>query len=404
MADNKIILAFSGGLDTSFCVPWLKEKGYQVITAFVDTGGVDQDEKDYIANRAKELGASEHVVIAAGDEVWKEVVVPMLWGGQWYQYQYPLLCSDRYVIVKKCLQLAEQRGTRNFAHGCTGMGNDQVRFDLTVRALGDYNIVAPIRAIQKSGRSVRDFEMEYLKEKGFSVRQKTAQYTMNENLLGVTISGSEIDNWEAPGPGTWYLSSPASKWPTIPQRNTIEFCGGVAIALDGVACSGPEMLAKLNQLYGAYGVGRGIYTGDTTVGLKGRIVYEAPALHALQIAHRALEEAVSTRHQNSFKPQVAAKWVELVYQGFFYEPLKHDLEAYLASSQFAVNGTVTIETQGGTVYPIAIDSVHVLNAAGAVYAQSADWSVEEAEGFIKLFGQSSSLWTQVNGGSRGDLD
>ncbi len=403
MSDKKIILAFSGGLDTSFCVPWLKEKGYQVVTAFVDTGGVDQDEKDYIATRAKELGADEHVVIDAGEEVWKEVVVPMLWGGQWYQYQYPLLCSDRYVIVKKCLDLADQHRTKNFAHGCTGMGNDQVRFDLTVRALGDYNIIAPIRAIQKAGRSVRDFEMEYLREHGYSIRQKTAQYTMNENLLGVTISGSEIDRWEAPGTDTWYLVRPPTEWPKQTQRNTIEFKNGIAVALDGKACNGPEILAKLNKTYGAYGVGRGMYTGDTTVGLKGRIVYEAPALHALQVAHRALEEAVSTRHQNGFKPQIAAKWVELVYQGFFYEPLKHDLEAYLESSQFAVNGKVTIETQGGTVNAVAIESPHVLNAAGAIYAQSADWSVEEAEGFIKLFGQSASLWTKVNGGSRGEI-
>lgn len=404
MSEKNIVLAFSGGLDTSFCVPWLKEKGYRVITAFVDTGGVSEDERAYIGKRAMELGAAEHVVLDAGNEVWQEVVVPMLWGGQWYQYQYPLLCSDRYVIVKKCLELARLKGTRNFAHGCTGMGNDQVRFDLTVRALGDFNIVAPIRDIQQAGRSVRDFEMQYLREHGFEVRQKTATYTMNENLLGVTISGSEIDRWERPGPETWYLCSQPGKWPAEPLRSTIEFRRGVAVAINGEACEGPEILARLNKEYGAYGVGHGMYTGDTTVGLKGRIVYEAPALHALQVAHRALEEAVSTRHQNGFKPLVAAKWVELVYQGFFYEPLKHDLEAYLESSQYVVNGEVTIETQGGTVYPVAVDSPHILNSAGAVYAQSADWSVEEAEGFIKLYGQSSSLWTQVNGGPRGESE
>jgi argininosuccinate synthase len=402
MSENKIVLAFSGGLDTSFCVPWLKEKGYEVVTAFVDTGGVSDEERIYIQERALQLGAVEHVVLDAGDEVWQEVVVPMLWGGQWYQYQYPLLCSDRYVIVKKCLQLARQLGTGNFAHGCTGMGNDQVRFDLTVRALGDFNIVAPIRDIQQAGRAVRDFEMDYLRERGFPVRQKTATYTMNENLLGVTISGSEIDRWESPGPDTWHLCRPAAEWPAQALRSTLEFRRGVAVALDGEACEGPEMLARLNRAYGAYGVGRGMYTGDTTVGLKGRIVYEAPALHALQVAHRALEEAVSTRHQNSFKPQVAAKWVELVYQGFFYEPLKHDLEAYLESSQYTVNGEVTIETHGGNIYPVAVESPHILTSAGATYAQSADWSVEEAEGFIKLFGQSSSLWTKVNGGPRGD--
>jgi len=308
------------------------------------------------------------------------------------------------VIVKKCLQLADRLGTRNFAHGCTGMGNDQVRFDLTVRALGDYSIVAPIRDIQQKGRAVREFEMQYLKDRGFEVRGKTATYTMNENLLGLTISGSEIDRWEIPGPDTWALCRPPAEWPGQPLRTRVEFRRGVAVALDGEPCQGQEMLARLNRDYGAYGVGRGLYTGDTTVGLKGRIVYEAPALHALQVAHRALEEAVSTRHQNAFKPQVAAKWVELVYQGFFYEPLKTDLEAYLESSQFAVNGEVVIETHGGSVYPVAVDSPHILSAAGAVYAQSADWSVTEAEGFIKLFGQSSALWTAVNGSARGEAE
>lgn len=404
MSKDKIVLAFSGGLDTSFCVPWLRDQGFDVITAFVDTGGVDADERAYIEKRAHELGAADHVVIDAGEEVWQEVVVPMLWGGQWYQYQYPLLCSDRYVIVKKCLQLADRLGTRNFAHGCTGMGNDQVRFDLTVRALGDYSIVAPIRDIQQKGRAVREFEMQYLKDRGFEVRGKTATYTMNENLLGLTISGSEIDRWEIPGPDTWALCRPPAEWPGQPLRTRVEFRRGVAVALDGEPCQGQEMLARLNRDYGAYGVGRGLYTGDTTVGLKGRIVYEAPALHALQVAHRALEEAVSTRHQNAFKPQVAAKWVELVYQGFFYEPLKTDLEAYLESSQFAVNGEVVIETHGGSVYPVAVDSPHILSAAGAVYAQSADWSVTEAEGFIKLFGQSSALWTAVNGSARGEAE
>ena len=195
MSNKQVVLAFSGGLDTSFCVPWLTEQGYQVTTLFVDTGGVTAKEREYIAARANELGAFRHEVADAGAEVWDEVVLPMLWGGCFYQHQYPLLCSDRYVIVKKALQLCDQLGTRNFAHGCTGMGNDQVRFDLTVRGLGDYNIIAPIREIQQLENNVRDYEQSYLEKNGYSVRAKTSTYTMNENLLGVTISGSEVDRW-----------------------------------------------------------------------------------------------------------------------------------------------------------------------------------------------------------------
>lgn len=396
MSNKQVVLAFSGGLDTSFCVPWLTEQGYQVTTLFVDTGGVTAEERAYISARANELGASRHEVADAGAEVWDEVVLPMLWGGCFYQHQYPLLCSDRYVIVKKALQLCDQLGTRNFAHGCTGMGNDQVRFDLTVRGLGDYNIIAPIREIQQLENNVRDYEQSYLEKNGYSVRAKTSTYTMNENLLGVTISGSEVDRWETPGPATWQLTSPAAQWPGEPLQVRIGFEQGVPVSVDGETLGGPQILAVLNKRFGAYGVGRGMYTGDTVIGLKGRIVYEAPALTALHVAHRALEEAVSTRHQNGFKPIAAMKWVELLYQGFFYEPLKTDLEAYLSSSQRVVNGEVTLQSTGGSVDAVAIDSPHILRSAGATYAQSADWSVTEAEGFIKLFGQSSSLWTAVN--------
>lgn len=160
-------------------------------------------------------------------------------------------------------------------------------------------------------------------------------------------------------------------------------------------------LARLNTLFAAYGVGRGVYTGDTVIGLKGRIVFEAPGLVSLLTAHRALEEAVLTKQQNRFKPEVARKWVELVYEGFYHDPLKTDLEAFLQSSQAKVNGEVVLRTDGGRVQAVAVKSPHILNAKGATYAQSADWGVEEAEGFIKLFGMSSTLYAQINGADAG---
>jgi argininosuccinate synthase len=162
----------------------------------------------------------------------------------------------------------------------------------------------------------------------------------------------------------------------------IGFASGEARGLNGERMAGHMLLAKLNQLFAQYGVGRGLYTGDTTIGLKGRIVYEAPGLVALLAAHRALEEAVLSKQQNRFKPEVARKWVELVYEGFFHDPLKADLEAFLASSQRCVEGEVTLETHGGRVDAVAVASRHILNAKGATYAQAADWGVAEAEGFI----------------------
>jgi argininosuccinate synthase len=391
-----IVLAFSGGLDTSFCVPYLKERGWAVHTVFADTGGVDADERTYIETRAKDLDVASHVTIDGGAAIWNGFVKPFVWAGEGYQGQYPLLVSDRYLIVDAAIARARELGTRAVAHGCTGMGNDQVRFDLAVKALGDFEIVAPIREIQKEHTAVRAFEQKYLEDRGFAVHTKQMSYTINENLLGVTMSGGEIDRWEAPGEGARGWCAPRADWPAQPLRTTLRFEGGEAVAVDGESMPGHLLLARLNREFARYGIGRGLYTGDTTIGLKGRIVYEAPGLAALLVAHRALEEAVLSKQQNRFKPEVARRWVELVYEGFFHDPLKTDLEAFLASSQGCVNGDVTLETHGGAVGAIAVKSSHLLNAKGATYAQSADWGAAEAEGFIRLYGMSSTLWAQVN--------
>ncbi|MEN1940872.1 argininosuccinate synthase [Luteimonas sp. MJ246] len=391
-----IVLAFSGGLDTSFCVPWLQERGWAVHTVFADTGGVDAAERDAIEARAAELGVASHVTIDGGPAIWDGFVKPFVHAGEAYQGQYPLLVSDRYLIVDAALARARDLGTNAIAHGCTGMGNDQVRFDLAVKASGDYRIVAPIREIQKEHTQTRAYEQAYLEERGFGVQSKQKAYTINENLLGITMSGGEIDRWEAPGEGARGWCAPRSAWPAEPLQVALRFIGGEAVAIDGQEMPGEQILARLNRMFASYGVGRGMYTGDTTIGLKGRIVYEAPGLAALLVAHRALEEAVLTKQQNRFKPDVGRKWVELVYEGFYHDPLKTDLEAFLASSQRMVNGEVMLETRGGRVDAVAVRSPHILNASGATYAQSADWGVEEAEGFIKLFGMSSTLWAEVN--------
>jgi len=393
---NDIVLAFSGGLDTSFCAPYLQERGYAVHTVFADTGGVDAEERAYIEARASELGVASHLTVDGGPAIWSGFVKPFVWAGEGYQGQYPLLVSDRYLIVEAALKRCDELKTKFIAHGCTGMGNDQVRFDLTIKALGDYTIVAPIREIQKEHTQTRAYEQQYLEQRGFSVRAKQKSYTINENLLGVTMSGGEIDAFEAPGEGARGWNAPRSQWPSTPLRMTLTFSNGEAVALNGERLAGEEILARLNREFAKYGVGRGVYTGDTTIGLKGRIIFEAPGLTALLCAHRALEEAVLSKLQNRFKHDVARKWVELVYEGFFHDPLKADTEAFLASSQRCVNGEVTLETLGGTVSAVAVKSPHILNAKGATYAQSADWGVEQAEGFIRLYGMSSTLWAEVN--------
>jgi argininosuccinate synthase len=390
-----IVLAFSGGLDTSYCVLELSAQGYDVHTVFVDTGGLSTDEVNWIEERALSLGATKHHLVDASQLIWDEFVVPLVWSHSRMLGEYPLLCSDRYLIVRLSLQLCDELGTRHFAHGCTGMGNDQMRFDQTVRSLGDYDIHAPVRDLQKEPGNIRDIEIDILKNAGVSIPEKTGKYSINENLLGVTISGSEVDEFNSPGAETWQLSRPRDEWPEEPLRVSIRFEKGVAVAINGENMAGPEIVQTLNAEFGRYGVGRHIYTGDVTIGLKGRIVFECPGIDALLLAHQGLEDCVNTRFQNQFRYQVAQRWAELVYSGFFYEPHKQDLEAYLASSQSFVTGTVTLETTGGAIYAVAVDSDYIVQNPEAVYAQSCNWSPSEAEGFIKLTGQSSTTAMRV---------
>ncbi len=392
-----VVLSFSGGLDTSFCIPYLQEQGYRVHTVFANTGGVSAEELAYIEKRAAELGAASHRTLDLAQDLFESFVTPFVWAGENYQNQYPLLVSDRYLIVQHTLARCRELGTRYVAHGCTGMGNDQVRFDVAIQSLGDYTILAPIREIQKQHTHVRQYEQEYLEARGFAVPAKQKAYTINENVLGITLSGGEIDQWQAPAPELKGWCAKRAEWPTEALQVRLGFENGVAVRLNGQPMAGGAMLKELNRLFAAYGVGTGLYTGDTTIGLKGRIVFEAPGLTALQTAHRALEEAVLSKQQNRFKPTVGRKWVELVYEGFFFDPLKTDLEAYLRTSQACVNGEVTLRTEGGSVTAVAVDSPHILQAKGATYAQSANWGAAEAEGFIQLFGMSSNLWAKVNG-------
>jgi len=391
------VLAFSGGLDTSYCVLALREQGFQVHTVFVDTGGLDAAGIERIRERALELGAHEHHLVDVSEAIWEQFVVPLVWSHARMRGEYPMLCSDRYLIVSRCLDLCDRLGTRHFAHGCTGMGNDQLRFDQTVRSRGDYTIHAPVRDLQKVTNEVRAHEAKFLQAAGVEVPGKSGQYSINENLLGVTISGSEVDRFEAPGPDTWSLCRPRAEWPPEPLEVRVTFRRGEAVELDGQALAGPNILQRLNRLFGRYGVGRHIYTGDVSIGLKGHIVFECPGIDVLLCAHQALEDAVNTRLQNQFREVISQRWADLVYTGFFYEPHKQDLEAYLASSQACVEGTVTLQTSGGSVLAVALESPYLLQDAAAVYAQSCDWSPEEAEGFIKLLGKSSTMAARIRG-------
>ena len=393
---KKIVLAFSGGLDTSFCVPYLIDQGFEVHTIFVNSGGTSTNEEKKISKRAYELGAKKHINVSIETSLWKEIIKPLVWSGSLYQDKYPALCSDRYLIVSEAIKLCKKLNTKYISHGCTGMGNDQVRFDLSIQAFGNYKTITPIREIQNKVTDVRGYEQEYLKNKGFKVSTLHTKYSINENLMGATVSGSEIDDWKEPSKESYILCNTPNKYPSKPKKLEIEFSKGEAKKINGKSMKGPDLLRMLNKIGGKYGIGRELFAGDTIIGIKGRFLFESPGISILQRSHRALEEAIFTDKQNNFKPLIGKRWVELVYGGFYFDPLTKNLENFLEDIQKPVTGKVTVLLTAGKVEAVAVDSKKILVSNDAVYAQSASWGVEESAGFIKLLGKSTSTWTEIN--------
>ena len=393
---KKIVLAFSGGLDTSFCVPYLIDQGFEVHTIFVNSGGTSASEEKKISKRAYELGAKKHINVSIETSLWKEIIKPLVWSGSLYQDKYPALCSDRYLIVSEAIKLCKKLNTKYISHGCTGMGNDQVRFDLSIQAFGNYKTITPIREIQNKVTDVRGYEQEYLKNKGFKVSTLHTKYSINENLMGATVSGSEIDDWKEPSKESYILCNTPNKYPSKPKKLEIEFSKGEAKKVNGKSMKGPDLLRMLNQIGGKYGIGRELFAGDTIIGIKGRFLFESPGISILQRSHRALEEAIFTDKQNNFKPLIGKRWIELVYGGFYFDPLTKNLENFLEDIQKPVTGKVTVLLTAGKVEAVAVDSKKILVSKDAVYAQSASWGVEESAGFIKLLGKSTSTWTEIN--------
>ncbi|MGB0711190.1 MAG: argininosuccinate synthase [Gammaproteobacteria bacterium] len=393
---KKIVLAFSGGLDTSFCVPYLIDQGFEVHTIFVNSGGTPLNEEKKISKRAYELGAKKHINVNIETNLWSQIVKPLIWSGSLYQDKYPALCSDRYLIVSEAIKLCKKLNTKYISHGCTGMGNDQVRFDLSIQAFGNYKTITPIREIQNKVKDVRGYEQEYLKKKGFKVSSLHSKYSINENLMGATVSGSEIDEWKEPSKESYILCNTPDKYPSNTKKVEIEFSKGEAKKINGKLIKGPDLLRTLNKIGGKYGIGRELFAGDTIIGIKGRFLFESPGISILQRAHRALEESIFTDKQNAFKPLVGKRWVELIYGGFYFDPLTKNLENFLEDIQKPVNGKVTVLLSPGKVEAVSVEAKKILVSNDAIYAQSASWGVEESTGFIKLLGKSTSTWTEIN--------
>jgi argininosuccinate synthase len=381
-----IVLAYSGGLDTSFLVPWIAEHhGRPIITVTVDTGGIDEAAARTLAERSRALGAVEHHQVDARADYFEQVLRFLIMGNVRRGQLYPLCVgAERVMQAQTIARMARQLGTNMIAHGCTAAGNDQVRFEVALRTLApDLEVLAPVR--DKAFK--RQDELDYLQKRGLPVPPFGAAYSINRGLWGVTIGGKETLTSAGSIPDhAWVLTRDAFTNPRAPERHVISFKQGRPVALDGKSLSPVGVIEALEALAAPFGIGRGIHLGDTIIGTKGRVAFEAPAAETLLTAHRELEKLVLTPRQQRIKELVAQPYGDLVHEGQLLDPVCRDIEALLYSSQERVTGDVNVLFRPGNLFIEGVESPYSLMAASkGVYGEAAgEWTATDALGFSKI--------------------
>ena len=381
-----IVLAYSGGLDTSFLVPWVAENyGRPIITVTVDTGGIDAAAARTLAERSKALGAVEHHIIDARADYFEQVLRFLIMGNVKRGNMYPLCVgAERVMQAQTIARMARELGTEMIAHGCTAAGNDQVRFEVALRALApDLEVLAPVR--DKAFK--RQEELEYLQKRNLPVPPFGAAYSINRGLWGVTIGGKETLTSSGSIPDSaWVLSKDAFTSPRNPERHVISFERGRPVKVDGRAMSPVDVIETLESLAAPFGIGRGIHLGDTIIGTKGRVAFEAPAAEVLLTAHREIEKLVLTPRQQRIKELVSQPYGDLVHEGQLLDPVCRDIEALLLSSQERVTGDVRVMLRPGNLFVEGVESPYsLMTASKGVYGEAAgEWTATDALGFSKI--------------------
>jgi argininosuccinate synthase len=384
--DEPIVLAYSGGLDTSFLVPWVAENYRRpVITVTVDTGGIDAATASTLGSRARALGSVEHHTVDARADYFEQVLRFLIMGNVRRGQLYPLCVgAERVMQAQTIAHMARKLGTNTIAHGCTAAGNDQVRFEVALRTLApELTVLAPVRdqAFQRKD------ELAYLEERKLPVPPWGAAYSVNRGLWGVTIGGKETLNSHGSIPDdAWVLSPNAFSKPHEPERHTISFETGRPSALDGRRLDAVTLIEELELIGAKFGIGRGVHLGDTIIGTKGRVAFEAPAAETLLTAHRELEKLVLTARQQRIKELVANPYGDLVHEGQLLDPVCRDIEALLLASQARVTGDVHVLMRPGSLFVEGVDSPYSLLAASrGVYGEAAgEWTASDALGFSKI--------------------
>ena len=392
-----IVLAYSGGLDTSFLVPWIAETHRRpVITVTVDTGGIDAAGARALAERSRALGAVAHHQIDARADYFEQVLRFLIMGNVRRGQLYPLCVgAERVMQAQTIARMARELESDTVAHGCTAAGNDQVRFEVALRTLApDLAVLAPVR----DRAFKRGEELEYLESRRLPVPPTGAAYSVNRGLWGVTIGGREtLTSGGSIPDDAWLLTRDAFARPRPPERHVLGFEAGRPVSLDGRAGSPVEIIEKLEALAAPFGIGRGIHLGDTIIGTKGRVAFEAPAAEVLLSAHRELEKLTLTGRQQRIKELVAAPYGDLVHEGQLLDPVCRDIEALLLSSQQRVTGEVRVKLQTGNLFIEGVESPYSLMAASrGVYGEAAgEWSAADALGFSRIVSLPGVFYTRA---------
>ena len=386
-----VVLAYSGGLDTSVAIPWIREQyGARVTALTVDVG--QDGELEGALERARRNGAADARLVDAKERFVTDFLWPALAANALYEGIYPLSTAlARPLIAQTLAEVAREAGATAVAHGCTGKGNDQVRFDVATHTLApELSIIAPVREWNMN----RDDELRYASDHRLEIRATpSSPYSVDENLWGRSIEGGRLEDADAPAPEEVFdWTGHPENWPSEPETVRVEFDGGVPVALDGTPLGPVELVREMNQRAGRHGVGRIDHVEDRVVGIKSRETYECPGAVSLLEAHRALESLVLPRDLLSFKAGVDRRFGELVYEGLWFSPLREALSAFVASTQSVVTGSVGLRLYRGSARAVSRQSPYSLLDHGlATYSAASRFPQEYAVGFIHLYGLPNQL-------------
>lgn len=396
MAKEKIILAYSGGLDTSVAIKWLQDNyGYDVVAVALDVG--EGKDLEFVKAKALKVGAVESYVVDAKERFADEFVLPVIKANAMYENKYPLVSAlSRPLISQVLVEIAEKTGATAIAHGCTGKGNDQVRFEVSIAALNPaLKVVAPVREWGWS----RDEEIEYAKKNDIPIPINLDNpYSIDQNLWGRSCEcGVLEDPWSEPPEGAYELTSNILDTPDSPEEVELTFEQGVPVALDGVRKPLYELILELNRLAGKHGIGRIDHVENRLVGIKSREVYETPAAVVIMNAHRELEYLTLPREVAHFKPVLEQKLANLIYEGLWFSPIRDAVMAFIDETQKTVSGVVRVKLFKGQAIVVGRKSDHSLyDLELATYNTDDQFDHQSAVGFIRLYGLPTQVYAKVN--------